>query len=141
MISQRLQNLKKEIEQKQLLHLYDQAVVDSYYENVETWEEVDYSNIEYYLGMECCMKIIAIDKQRRLADAILMEQRLIESFELKRQELLLKLKKAHDKFCENLSEENSDLDQSSKISRAFVTSYFCYLDDSSSFMLNRFLSL
>ena len=136
MIVQRLAKLRNEIETKQTLHKYQQSVVDQYNGDIEEWDGADYSHIECYLGSEYSRNVKEMDREKRLADAIFMEQQLIESFELKRQELLLKLKRAHDKFSDNLSSQAkssmsaAELNDVFQISRAFVTSYFDCVDDS-----------
>ena len=128
-ILQRLEKLRKEVDAKQTIHTFEQSVMDQHYNDVGSWDKIDYGYIEYYQGASYCRLISEMDKERRLVDAIVMERRLMEAFELKKQELLLKLKQAHDKFTQNLSQQDDHLDQCARLSRAFVTSYFCFLPD------------
>ena len=140
-IMKKLEKLQNEVETRQVLHNYQQAIVDQYYREIEIWDNVDYNYIECYLGKEYRDRISEMDKEKRLAEAIQMEQQLLETFELKRQELLLKLKHAHDKFTEKITreQESQGMDCASKVSRAFVYSYFECLDDKDNvFLLKSF---
>lgn len=129
MMVKQLEKLQMEIETRRSFHLYHRAVVDEYYDCIEKWDEVDFAVIESHFGFEYREQIVNIDKERKLAEAILMEQFFMENFELKRQELLIKLKQAHERFTEELATEILGLDSTAKISRAFVTSYFSILDN------------
>lgn len=128
LMAKQLEKLKIEIENRRAFHLYQRAVVDEYYECIEKWDSVEYAIIESHFGSEYRERIFNIDKERKLAEAIAMEKFFMENFELKRQELLIKLKFAHETFLEELASEILGLDGNAKISRAFVTSYYSILD-------------
>lgn len=65
-----------------------------------------------------------LDKARKLREAIMSEQEMMESLESRRQELLLKLEQAHQQFMKSLKDEEITLELYSQISHAFVYSYF-----------------
>ena len=119
-----MDKLKREVEARQMEFLHEEAVTEEYFDTVAAWDQVDYAYIEQYLGREYRERIEKQDKERRLREAILFEQRLIETFELKRQELLLKLQYAHEKYMNNLEEESEFSTQANLISHAFIESYF-----------------
>lgn len=128
-IMRRLERLKREVDGKQILHRFEASMMSDYYEAIDTWDEVDYNYIEYYLGAECMNRIKELDKERKLHEVLMYEQDLIESFELKRQELLLKLENAHQQFTNMMKAENESLMLHSYISHAFVFSYFDCIPD------------
>lgn len=124
---QKLEKLKHEAEKKQIWHWYEEAVVNQYCQNIEIWDETDYTYLEYFNSAEYRDFIKQIDKEKKLQEAILFEQSLIEAFELKRQELLLKLEQAHQQFLESLEQHKSELSLQLQIS--FLFSYFDCVPD------------
>jgi hypothetical protein len=128
-IMNRLEKLRHEVSAKQLVHKYHTNVIAEYYEMVDNWDEVDYAYIELYIGTECMERIKESDKKRKLQEAIISEQSLIEALELKREELLLKLEQAHQQFVEMLQNDMNNMSIQDRITRAFVYSYFDCIPD------------
>ena len=121
---QMMEKLKHEVDMRQMQFMYEEAVTEEYFNTVSQWDQVDYAYIEQYLGREYRERIEKEDKERRLREAIVFEKKLIETFELKRQELLLKLQYAHQKYMNNLEEDSDFSTQANLISHAFIESYF-----------------
>lgn len=119
-----MKKLKREVDARQTQFMYEEAVTEEYFNTISAWDEVDYAYIEQYLGREYQERIQKQDREKRIKEAILFEQRLIETFELKRQELLLKLQHAHQKFIRNLEDDSDISTQANLISHAFIASYF-----------------
>lgn len=119
-----IEDLKQEADMKQIMHYVEEETLAHYSEVVSVWDEVDYSYIEHYMGAEQRRLIYSRDRERKLQEAVLHEQNLIQAFECKRQELLMKLQQAHRLFLESLEKESRDIDFRAQISRAFVYSYF-----------------
>ena len=124
---QKMEKLKHEAEMKQIWHWYEEAVVNQYCQNIEIWDEIDYTYLEYFSNAEYRDFIKQFDKEKKVQEAILFEQNLIEAFELKRQELLLKLEQAHRQFLESLEQHKSELTLHLHIS--FLFSYFDCVPD------------
>lgn len=122
-----MEKLKHEAEMKQTWHWYEEAVVNQYCQNIEIWDEIDYTYLEYFNNAEYRDFIKQFDKEKKVQEAILFEQNLIEAFELKRQELLLKLEQAHQQFLESLEQHTSELNLHLHIS--FLFSYFDCVPD------------
>lgn len=120
----RLEKLKKDIAAKQLLYMYKEAVMSDHFRTIEVWEEQDYSYLEYYCGTEYMENIKEIEKKKQLQEAIQFEQDLVESLELKKKELMLKLEQVQEKFLQSFKDVDMSLELYSHLSHAFVFSYF-----------------
>ena len=123
-MQQMIDKLKKENDRRQFLHYIEQGILAKYMEEISQWEEVDFEYIEEYMGVEERKRLYSIDRRRKLREAYELEQNLVQTFELKRQELLMKLEQAHRQFVESLENESNAFSFRAQISRAFVTSYF-----------------
>lgn len=119
-----IEDLKKEADLKQTMHYVEEATLAHYSDVESMWDEVDYAYIEHYMGSAQRKLICTRDRERKLQEAILHEHNLIQAFEFKRQELLMKLQQAHQQFLESLEEESREITLHAQISRAFVFSYF-----------------
>ena len=126
-VAKKLEQLEKEIKEKKALFDYEEAVMEEMNHVIDMWDEVDYAYIEMYLGKEYRDKIVALDKARKRREAFKNVQRLIEIFDLKREELLLKLEQARELFYESLEEQSFYFDYQEMLTRAFVFSYFQYI--------------
>lgn len=120
----RLEKLRKDVQLKQLLYMYKEAVISDYMNTIDLWDEQDFDYIEHYFGTEYKERVMELEKAKRLREAILNEQEMMESLESRRQELLLKLEQAHRQFLKSLKDEEITLELYSQISHAFVYSYF-----------------
>ena len=118
-----MERLKHEVEGKRTLHRYKEAVMSDFYELVDACDEVDYQYIRYYGGKEYMNQI----KDNELQKVLLFEQSFMESFELKKNELLLKLKQAHQQFTERTKAESSKFHSNAVCS--FLFSYFDHIPD------------
>ena len=128
-MQQMIDKLKKEADRRQFLHDIEQGILAHYLDEISQWEEVDYEYIEEYMGVEERKRIYSIERRRKLREARALEQNLVQTFELKRQELLMKLEQAHRLFVESLENESNAISLHDQISRAFVTSYFRCVPD------------
>ena len=122
-VMEQLQKLKHGVEGKRTLHRYKEAVMSDFYELVDAWDEVDYQYIRYYGGKEYMNQI----KDNELQKVLLFAQSFMESFELKKNELLLKLKQAHQQFTERTKAESSKFHSNAVCS--FLFSYFDHIPD------------
>lgn len=119
-----IEDLKHEAETRQIMHYVEEATLALYSDEMSLWDEVEYAYIEHYMGAEQRRLICTRDRDRKLQEAVLHEQNLIQAFEYKRQELLMKLQQAHRLFLESLEEQAREITLRAQISRAFVFSYF-----------------
>lgn len=126
-VTKKLELLGNEIAEKKALFDYEEAVIEEMNHVIDMWDEVDYAYIELYLGKEYRNKIVALDRARKRKEAFKNIQRLIEIFDLKREELLLKLEQARELFYESLEEQSFYFDYQEMLTRAFVFSYFQYI--------------
>lgn len=120
----RLEKLRRDIQNKQFLYMCREAILAENMNTIDLWDNQDYDYIEHYFGTEYKDRIMELDKARKLREAIMSEQEMMESLESRRQELLLKLEQAHQQFMKSLKDEEITLELYSQISHAFVYSYF-----------------
>lgn len=120
----RLEQLKKEVADKQLMYTYKESVMGEYFKTIEAWNEQDYSYLEYYCGKEYMQNIREIEKQKQIEEAIKAEQLLMESLEIKRRELLMKLEQVHGQYLTSFKDSEMSLELYARISHSFVFSYF-----------------
>ena len=108
---------------------HEKEVMDEHQRCIDVWNEWEYSYIDYYLGGEMSQKARKVDQLKELETKQLLQQRMVEVFELKRRELLVKLKVAQKQLMQDLAMDKGQLDHFLKISRAFVFSYFERVSD------------
>lgn len=119
-----IDHFKKEADKRQLLQLIEETILAQYMDDIAQWDEVDYAYIEEYMGVEQRNLYYNRDRKQRMQEALALKQKIMQNFELKRQELLMKLEQAHRKFLESLEEESRNIFMHAQISHAFVFSYF-----------------